>query len=98
MCFTKTSGAAKKIIKPLALCFAICFFAGLMVFSYLPTAKAEITMSKDPKSMQAKGQTLNAKSKTRTRAAVERMKRILKEKREGKRGFDKDFATIPGPK
>ncbi len=98
MYFTKTSAAAKKAIKPLALCLTICLFAGLMIFSYIPTAQAEISMSKDPKSMQAKGQKLNAKSKTRTRAAVERMKRILKEKREGKRGFDKDFATIPGPK
>jgi hypothetical protein len=63
------------------------------------TALAEIKMSKpDPSAMRAKAQELNAKSHARNLAATERMRRILLEKREGQRGFPKDFNTIPGDK
>ena len=97
MYFNKISTAMGKTLKTLALCLGIYFFAGLIVFSYTPNATAQMSMSKDAKSLQAKGKTLNAKAKQRTKAAVERMQRILKDRRQGKRGFEKDFATIPGP-
>lgn len=63
------------------------------------SARAEIKMSKpDPATMRSKAQELNAKSHARNIAATERMRRILLEKREGQRGFPKDFNTIPGDK
>ncbi len=85
-----------KFLKPLVLCLGLCFLVGLFVFSYTATATAQITMSNDAKAMQAKSVKLNAKAQTRTTAAIERMKRILREKRQGKRGFTQDFNTVPG--
>ncbi len=98
MYFTKILSATQKNLKTLALCFGIYLFAGLIVFSYIPCAQAQMNMSKDAKAMQSKGQKLNARAKERTQAAIKRMHRILKDKRQGKRGFESDFATIPGPK
>ena len=60
---------------------------------------AEIKMSKsDPAAMRAKSKELNAKSRERNLAATERMRQILLEKRQGKRGFSKNFNTLPGDK
>ena len=60
---------------------------------------AEIKMSKsDPAAMRAKSKELNTRSRERNQAATERMRQILLEKRQGKRGFSKNFNTLPGDK
>ena len=60
---------------------------------------AEIKMSKpNPTNMRTKSKELNAKSRERNLAATERMRKILLEKRQGKRGFSENFNTIPGDK
>lgn len=58
-----------------------------------PVAHAE--MSKSYNEMIAKSKRLHKKSSLRTKAAIKRMQRIIKEKRQGKYGFSKDFNTVP---
>ena len=64
----------------------------------LAPSEAQAQMSKDESAMRAKSDKLNAEARARTRAATERMHRILQEKRQGKRGFPDDFNTVPGDK
>ncbi len=44
--------------------------------------------------MLQRSKELNSRAKTDTRSAADRMRRVLKEKREGKRGFDNDFMNM----
>lgn len=88
-------------IKTIARKLKLLLMALLFLFLITPiyaSAQSNITMSKDANAMRTKAQQLNSSSDARTRAAVERMRRILTEKRHGNRGFSKDFNTIPGDK
>ena len=79
--------------KHLVIIFCLCLvasagFAGLAHAQSIEYGKA------NQQEMLQRSKELNNRAKTDTRSAADRMRRVLKEKREGKRGFDDDFMNM----
>lgn len=73
--------------------FCLALFMPVSLYSANPAQAQSFGQKNSPQKLKS----LQAKAKARTKAATTRLKTHLKEKRQGKYGFPKDFNTVQGP-
>ena len=75
----------------------LCISLGCTIgFADMAAAKNNQSGQANQQDMLRRSQELNQRAKGDTQAATDRMRRILKEKRDGQRGLSKDFMNRQG--
>ena len=82
--------------KKIAAAIACVYLSGMFVIALPPDAQSIQYGQANRQDMLRRGQELNQRAKGDTHDATERMRRILKEKRDGQRGLGKDFMNRQG--